>query len=1093
MPASSSPWKSFAEENRNHGILDVLSRPVLLTNSSSLWSTAKNRNEPPTESLANSVFSFPSAILNRSQNIVKKLEGFTYFRANVKVRVMVNAQAFSQGKLWIWFSPYELASGTQFAADNLACKTGYPGVELDVASGQPAEFTIPYCAPMSHYCLTSGEGTMGDLFLTVLSPLTISDASLSVFAWFEDIDLQLPTGVPMGDPPATRYAIAPRQNVLFEVPTASPAAPGKVTSTFWGSKTLVCDGVDKAIATESFAIFPTPFNTPVSCIMVPVGTVFKATTVQHPNAPAEYNIVITTLQGYTGVLGTDMSQSGPDSNISMTMIQGANSIMAYEDGHEYVTPYYLFLNYKSDAAYSSTACSIPGILQCPVDQYVLTTDFFVVVGYRIDFYGPNTKVSYKVNNGEALVEINSASHQLATFATYSTLDDCYVSAIFKTDITKTGYFAFSQADSKDEDEWYKNYPHAQISESEHQAMSSLVTSSLGKVIAASTPMLAPLKTPLSWLSRLGTAVAAGYSKPVDVEKPRCIYNVPAKGFTHGEGPDNSVNLGVIPDNSLAVESNLFSTSIDELDISYVCKKSCFLRSDAWSTTSTGRIYSLFVGPGICHLSQAGYESTLLAFATSIFRFWHGSLRYRISVAKTGFHTGRLRISFHPGAMSTSAVYNADNAYSWILDLSSSSEIDIEVPYVTPKPWLITDLTSEILDNPYGPSPSEAGPAIEGSNNLNYFTGVLQIEVLNQLRSAGAASNSVDILTWISAGDSFELAVPSFSNFRPCSNQYPTFSLTRAKRDLEMQFPDVIEEELEEDPSNTPASEEEEEQVVPEAQAFQTITDASTHTEQLDGNTFTQFFNSNSSFSNASTLCIGEKATNFRVLLKRFTPFVFKEATTSNNLSSGQVVIDPVYFGVSYPIESTYNGPFPIYDSDFKIVGSYTNCECPIEYISKIYRFWSGSRRFKAFSGNSSTGDNAIQQFAVRAYLETSLQVNGPVHEPKITKQYFPNYENFASSKGSFAHMVDGVNNKCCEVSVPFYSQTPIQVVSNGTALSNADDYVMRYRLFFDSGGSADNQSKPFVIYQAAGDDFNFGYLIGAPLLKKLKQAAVHIY
>jgi len=522
MPASSSPWKSFAEENRNHGILDVLSRPVLLTNSSSLWSTAKNRNEPPTESLANSVFSFPSAILNRSQNIVKKLEGFTYFRANVKVRVMVNAQAFSQGKLWIWFSPYELASGTQFAADNLACKTGYPGVELDVASGQPAEFTIPYCAPMSHYCLTSGEGTMGDLFLTVLSPLTISDASLSVFAWFEDIDLQLPTGVPMGDPPATRYAIAPRQNVLFEVPTASPAAPGKVTSTFWGSKTLVCDGVDKAIATESFAIFPTPFNTPVSCIMVPVGTVFKATTVQHPNAPAEYNIVITTLQGYTGVLGTDMSQSGPDSNISMTMIQGANSIMAYEDGHEYVTPYYLFLNYKSDAAYSSTACSIPGILQCPVDQYVLTTDFFVVVGYRIDFYGPNTKVSYKVNNGEALVEINSASHQLATFATYSTLDDCYVSAIFKTDITKTGYFAFSQADSKDEDEWYKNYPHAQISESEHQAMSSLVTSSLGKVIAASTPMLAPLKTPLSWLSRLGTAVAAGYSKPVDVEKPRCI-------------------------------------------------------------------------------------------------------------------------------------------------------------------------------------------------------------------------------------------------------------------------------------------------------------------------------------------------------------------------------------------------------------------------------------------------------------------------------------------------------------------------------------------------------------------------------------------
>lgn len=1083
MPASSSAWKSFAEEKRNHGVLDILSRPVLLTTSNSVWSTSKNANSFPTEATANSVFSFPGAILDKSPNIVKKLEGFTYFRANVKVRVMVNAQAFSQGKLWIWFSPYELASGTQYASDTLACKTGYPGVELDVASGQPAEFTIPYCAPNSHYCLTSGEGTMGDLFLTVLSPLTISDASLSVFAWFEDIDLQLPTGVGLGDPPQPKFQIASTSG--FELTIGTPST--LVSPGFWGGASLKGDGSNYVKISRPFLILAAVGT---NFLMLPAGTRIKAD-VQPVEGfdPPQYSVKIITS---TGIVGFPVQYSQTSDGVTeyfFNCLPGPCPLYGYTNEHKFDTETITTFNMINGASYSAAQATLPNVWSGINNQVTQTIDFLTSFAYEINFFGQNTKLKYVTSTGFPQIEYDGNNYNLS--GKFERFDN---SPGIPNKVTATADYTgnvfgkiFAQSSSSEEDDWYKNYPVAQMSESEHQAISSLVTSSLGKVISSATPMLAPLKTPLSWLSRLGTAVAAGYSKPTDVEKPHCMYNVPAKGFTHGEGPDNSVSLGVIPDNSLGLESNLFSTSIDELDVSYIAKKSCYLRTDAWTTTTTGRIFSFFVGPGICSYTNAGYNPTLLAYLTSIFRFWHGALRYRISVAKTGFHTGRLRISFHPGACRTDEVYNADLAYSWILDLSTSSEIDIEIPYVTTKPWLMTDLTDYTLVNPYGPTAGDTGPAITGSNNLNFFTGIIQVEVLNQLRNAGASSSTVDILTWISGGDSIEFAVPSFSNFRPVTDGAPVFAQSRFKRDLDIEEESlVVEVEEEEQEAEAPVEDVSDE--MPEAQAFQTITDATSHTDQLDGKAFSEFFRSNSAFSNASTLTIGEKCSNLRVLLKRFAPFVYKNPCKSDLVDAARVIIDPAYFGVIYPRDTFYDGTIPIVSNADQTLGAYTNCQAPIEYISKIFRFFSGSRRYKCFSGNSNTGDSAIQQFGVRGYLETTFLINGDVKPPLIGRIYSDPYENFANSEGSFAHYVDGVNNKACEVSVPFYSQTPIQCISNGSTFPQADDYVMRYRVIFDACASAQDQAKAFVIYQAAGDDFNFGYLIGAPKLKKLHSA-----
>lgn len=1069
---SDSSWRTFAEESRTHGILDILSRPVLLTDSSSIWSTSKAVNSFPTDAISNSVFTFPTSILNKSLNIVRKISGFTYFKADVKVRVMVNAQAFSQGKLWIWFSPYELGNGTQTSANNLAAKTGYPGVELDVASGVPVEFSIPYCAPNSHYTLTSGEGTMGDLFLTVLSPLTISDASIAVFAWFENIDLTMPTGVERGILPDDFYVIDQQGSIT--------RTDNDLTSDFWGGLILLADGSNKVTLlkpiliitlTGNFIVLPAGISVSGLVELIGTGEALKLTTQSTPAGLSGYVV--------TNVSGLDYETQ---------MLSNADSFcFSWNPSRIYNSdsPVYIYASNTGNTV-TNTNLDIPNIITCPVNTSAITSGYlpsFNTSDKAIYIFPPYTKVTYT----PATVSINAGSNagQLRTFTGNT-------NTLFKftSSLNTSKVYITAQSSDEEENEWYKNYPRAQATEADVIAMTGVVTNAYKTVKSlASMPMLSSLTAPLSWMSRIGSLASSGFSKPTDVQALVPFLPLPAKGFTHITGQDASVALASVPDNSIGVSPGVFSTSIDEMDINYVCKKSCFLRRDNWTNTSTGKIFSIFVSPGICATSDVFFQPSLLAFVTSMFRYWHGTLRYRISVAKTGFHTGRLRISYHPGALTLGNTYDADNAYSWILDLSVSSEIDVEIPFVAPKPWLACDLFSHTSSNPFGPD--EAMHAAIGSNNLQFCTGVLQVEVLNQLRVAGAASNTVEILTWISSGD-IEFAVPVMSSFVPArlGNQPPNSVPLRSKRAfMEPISDEVLAEYLLHDdpepevppPSPIPEVSEEEIEEMPEAQAFQNITPASDHMTQLDGSEFCSIFNSSNAFSASKTLCIGEQVSNLRELTRRFTPCAIK-LSSSDNLTPMSAVFDPAWFGSLPGSPDDIN--IKVYDSQGYVAGAYTNCTAPIEYISKIYRFWRGSRRYKAVVGNALVGDSSKQNFINQAYISPVSFVNGNVTPPRFYTSTAPPEDTY-NINSVFSHFVDGTTNRVCEISVPYYSDTPIQCISDGTNFTDVDSYCIRNKVVFSNGPTANNTAKQVMYYMAAGDDFSFGYLIGAPLLRRI--------
>jgi len=189
-------------EKTTHSIPDFLSRYVII--SQGTWQSSST----PGAVLVN--MTFPKQLFNTgaysvTQNI-NKLDGFVGLKAKVRVRIEVNSQPFQAGMLLLHYLPYSeyMQSHTQWFATNtstdLVASTGCPHVIMNLANTTSMEFCTPYISPYLFFNLPTGQGSFGNVVISVLSPLSssaASTASYTVWARFEDIDLRYPTDAPL--------------------------------------------------------------------------------------------------------------------------------------------------------------------------------------------------------------------------------------------------------------------------------------------------------------------------------------------------------------------------------------------------------------------------------------------------------------------------------------------------------------------------------------------------------------------------------------------------------------------------------------------------------------------------------------------------------------------------------------------------------------------------------------------------------------------------------------------------------------------------------------------------------------------------------
>lgn len=882
FPSSVSQWTSMAQDSPQHTIASILARPV----------PVQSGELNSTDLVDSEVFSlkFPDVLLQQSLNMVKKLDYFTYFRANIKVKFVFNAIPFQAGRFWMAFSPYNDASNRPMRT-HYSNYTGYPGAEIDIGSSAPCEIKIPYCAPLSHYNLVDGHSNMGHLILKTLAPIrsgTATTVPYKVFAWFEDVELALPTS----------------------------------------QTTFVPSVLEAQIYSESWE--------------------------------------------------------------------------------------------KSSRPVSSTLSTIGAI---------------------------------------------------------------------------SGY------------------------------------------VADHVPILATFARPVEWVSKFlsGAASIFGWSKPKSLTDVTPFYNMPAKGFTNMDGIDHSVTLGAAPDNGLTIPKGLFSTEVDEMDISYVVSKSCMFDRFSWNTTDAEYFNMSYfpVHPGVVNQrlgTQPVYPTTLVGFVNTMFKQWRGGLKYRLSIAKTVFHSGRIRITYHPAVTVLGPTTVYENAYNWILDLSESSELEFEIPYISNMPWKRT----------YVGTADEIRALGE-----QWSTGLVTIQVLTPLKAAsGQVSTTVDCFLWISGAKDMSFAIPTFSDYNCVSTGNPTT---------------VLEEPL-------------------EAQIFNATNVGIEHNEQTRNSADKLFQMSSMSATMPEQLTIGEKISSLRQLIKRFgiagvgNPFPWSSAANENNFAyvgpqpfgsafdpfMQNVVIDPAYFGnmtTDAPVGVQLAPPDTVassrtvdgsgasnvsYGDDF-IVGRVTSCKTPLQYISTIFRFYTGGKRYKFMMGSNSnfipntlcTQDPApninndptsVGKFTelltgwttqpsrtnlpLVALRARDILTNGAIDQPYLFPDpNFP-FDLYDKYDSNFKHIMYPDLNGAMELEVPYYGMTPISLVAEGEIPNTEGLCVSRSLLRVTRGYTTDDNIHPVVTYtadanypqtlectidyigsftllEAAADDFTFGYLIGSPSVRRI--------
>ncbi|QBL75902.1 putative structural polyprotein [Solenopsis invicta virus 12] len=152
-------------------------------------------------------WSLPGDILKLGGKL-DKIKNHQYFKANVKIKVVLNTNPFISGRFYLTYSPYEnvITKSRQQKWASRAGVTAYPGVEIDAQLNNSVEIKIPFASYKESYVVTEKEEPFAELALYNIVPVmgkTDATLDMAVYAWFEDVELNIPTSKdPTGLPTA---------------------------------------------------------------------------------------------------------------------------------------------------------------------------------------------------------------------------------------------------------------------------------------------------------------------------------------------------------------------------------------------------------------------------------------------------------------------------------------------------------------------------------------------------------------------------------------------------------------------------------------------------------------------------------------------------------------------------------------------------------------------------------------------------------------------------------------------------------------------------------------------------------------------------
>lgn len=341
---------------------------------------------------------------------------------------------------------------------------------------------------------------------------------------------------------------------------------------------------------------------------------------------------------------------------------------------------------------------------------------------------------------------------------------------------------------------------------------------------AQIPLLSSYAKNISWVMGRTANVASmfGFDKPIqgDSLTKMMILNTPS--HTNVDGDSDVRTLSLLQKPGTVQVDGLFGTEYDEMDFSYICRKYAWFRTIAWNTSdSIGNIAQIGVYPVVGAATVAGsLNVTPLAFNSFLFQNWRGSMKFKFKLVKTEFHSGRLSFAFFPS--DALATYTGEPYYvnRVIVDIRDTTEVELVIPYISRTAW----------------------------QYIGDKIGVVAIDIVDPLVAPATVSTYVQILTEVAGGDDFELAIPTIWNYSPTSitpqsgvNHFDSCSVSTTE-------------------------------IFPQSG----IVDTSMLSTTIGASVV------NASPNVASSACIGDKVSNFRAYLKRYSKTTYSGTVATNH-------------------------------------------------------------------------------------------------------------------------------------------------------------------------------------------------------------------
>lgn len=584
------------------------------------------------------------------------------------------------------------------------------------------------------------------------------------------------------------------------------------------------------------------------------------------------------------------------------------------------------------------------------------------------------------------------------------------------------------------------------------------------------PVLGNMFTKPAWISAQASNIfkILGFSKPTTQGLP-CESKLRGQNrMANYDGADTSHKLALSACNEIETKPGLAGTSADEMSFSHILSIPNYWDRFSWSTTdqSNAVIWNNFVTPfKVKQYSDTitnRFRCTHMGYVANAFTYWRGSIVYTFKFVKTQYHSGRLRISFIPfyynDTIST-GVPDVSRTQKIVVDLRTSTEVAFTVPYPSTRPWM------------FSIRPESSWLGTNNALMYNAVTGIVRVEVLNQLVAANNVFQSVDTIVEVSGGPDLTFAGPTSPSYVPYSGTFTALQDKTAKQEHDDEYNNEVVQ-----THKIVAQVMGENEAIPRNEAQHGVHPMSIDSHKIDSNW------------SPEAHCIGEKIMSVRQLIKRFGHFFSLNLTSTNPAA----IVAP--FSVQEPVSNV--------TSD-KTISQF-------EYYYFLYAFWRGSMRVKASTYNSGGNasrlalpSNSNNIWTVGLFTSVQDTFNTLVNRftsggvpVQLTTPLTAPMLNMGHSASDVATNVEGL----VEVEAPYYnvshispatlytsSEKPVEIsnVLKGHIPPAIVTITSRAKNSYPAATLGETN---LSFYRAVGDDFSFMYLVGVPPLVNVLRA-----